>query len=138
MEELKVVTCEDVTDLFALLEEGIKHRRIGSHELNKDSSRSHFILTLYVIRESVSQAGALRTFGKISFVDLAGSERLKDSKTKGGFRRLFAEGNAADQQVAFHAWEGHFPAREHEVDELVHSLQRLEIDDVADGLSRVS
>lgn len=92
-----MVTCDDISDLFALLEEGIKHRKIGSHELNKDSSRSHFILTLYVIREGLGPLGTIRTFGKVSFVDLAGSERLKDSKTKGGLTRLPAEGDPADQ-----------------------------------------
>ena len=48
-----IVECSDVNDLVAVLNEGIKNRKIGSHELNKDSSRSHSILTIYVISEMV-------------------------------------------------------------------------------------
>jgi hypothetical protein len=31
------------------MHEGIKNRHSGSHELNQDSSRSHSILTVYLI-----------------------------------------------------------------------------------------
>lgn len=51
--------------------------------MNKDSSRSHSILTVYVISEVVSDNNVLKRYGKISFVDLAGSERLKESQSKG-------------------------------------------------------
>ena len=61
----------------------MKNRKKGSHELNQDSSRSHSILTVYVISEVMTQGQALRKYGKISFVDLAGSERLKESKSNG-------------------------------------------------------
>lgn len=96
MEELTIVTCDDIADLFVLLDEGIKHRKVGSHELNKDSSRSHFILTLYIIKEVITPQGASRSCGKISFVDLAGSERLKDSRPYGKLIRIFVERNTAD------------------------------------------
>jgi len=46
-----IVECTGVDDLVAVLNEGMKHRRVGSHELNKDSSRSHSMLTIYVISE---------------------------------------------------------------------------------------
>lgn len=48
-----VVECTNVTDLVAVQNEGMKNRRIGSHELNKDSSRSHSILTIYLISQTV-------------------------------------------------------------------------------------
>eukprot|EP00697_Spironema_sp_BW2_P012623 gnl/Spiro4/29223_TR14293_c0_g1_i1.p1 gnl/Spiro4/29223_TR14293_c0_g1~~gnl/Spiro4/29223_TR14293_c0_g1_i1.p1 ORF type:complete len:657 (+),score=-29.84 gnl/Spiro4/29223_TR14293_c0_g1_i1:112-1971(+) len=84
VEDLMVVECSNVDDLVAVLHEGMKNRRTGSHELNKDSSRSHSILTVYIISESMSQQGQpVRKYGKISFVDLAGSERLKESKSHG-------------------------------------------------------
>lgn len=79
MEDLMVVEVTSVDDLIAVLHEGNKHRKIGSHQLNKDSSRSHSILTVYVISEVVSDNNVLKRYGKISFVDLAGSERLKES-----------------------------------------------------------
>jgi kinesin family member 12 len=71
--------------LIAVLHEGMKNRKSGSHELNKDSSRSHSILTVYLISETVSQEDGhiFKKYGKISFVDLAGSERLKESKSQG-------------------------------------------------------
>ena len=54
MQDLMVVECTNVTDLVAVLNEGMKNRRIGSHELNKDSSRSHSILTIYLISQTVT------------------------------------------------------------------------------------
>ncbi len=63
----------------------MRNRHQGSHELNSDSSRSHSILTVYLISESVNQSDGLvyKKYGKISFVDLAGSERLKETKSEG-------------------------------------------------------
>ena len=46
-----IVECINVDDLIAVLHEGMKHRKSGSHELNKDSSRSHSILSVYIISE---------------------------------------------------------------------------------------
>jgi kinesin family protein 3/17 len=48
--------------------------------MNKDSSRSHSIFTLYVEQSMIDEKGNERiTLGKLNLVDLAGSERL--SKT---------------------------------------------------------
>ena len=51
VEDLLVVECTSVEDMIAVLHEGMKNRRVGSHDLNKDSSRSHSILTVYIISE---------------------------------------------------------------------------------------
>jgi len=68
--------------LIAVLNEGIKNRKTGSHNLNQDSSRSHAILTVYLISETKEDDDhVLKKYGKISFVDLAGSERLKESES---------------------------------------------------------
>ena len=83
MEDLIVVDCTDVDDMISVLNEGMKNRRSGSHELNKDSSRSHLILMLYIISEIKSGSQTVKKYGKIAFVDLAGSERLKESKSQG-------------------------------------------------------
>ena len=61
---------------------GMKHRHVGSHELNIESSRSHSIMTVYLTSTPADPAAAdfgTPRMGKISFVDLAGSERLKAS-----------------------------------------------------------
>jgi hypothetical protein len=83
VEDLMLVDCANVNDMIAVLNQGMKHRKIGSHELNKDSSRSHSILTIYIVTEMNVGGQSLRKLGKISFVDLAGSERLKESKSQG-------------------------------------------------------
>ena len=44
-----MVDCTSVDDVIAVLSEGIKNRRSGSHEMNKDSSRSHSIMTVYAV-----------------------------------------------------------------------------------------
>jgi hypothetical protein len=81
VEDLMVVECTSIQDLIAVMHEGIKNRHSGSHELNKDSSRSHSILTVYLISETENKEDnhIFKKYGKISFVDLAGSERLKES-----------------------------------------------------------
>ena len=84
VENLMVVDSSTIDDLIAVLHEGVRNRKTGSHELNKDSSRSHTIMTVYLISE-VSEAGHLyKRYGKVYFVDLAGSERLKETKSAGG------------------------------------------------------
>ena len=83
-----VVQCDDEGDMMAVLDEGLRNRRSASHDLNKDSSRSHALFTIYVDIESMLQYDALSTpseavsrFGKLHLVDLAGSERLKESNS---------------------------------------------------------
>lgn len=83
VEDLMLVDCSSIEDVLVVLQQGIKHRKIGSHELNKDSSRSHSILTLYIISEEIKNEQSIKKYGKIIFVDLAGSERLKESLSKG-------------------------------------------------------
>ena len=78
-----LVECTSIDDLIAVLHEGLKNRKSGSHELNKDSSRSHCIMTVYVISEVKSDSSTVKRYGKLSFVDLAGSERLKETKSGG-------------------------------------------------------
>ncbi len=64
----------------------MKHRKMGSHELNLESSRSHSIMTVYIDAVTTNPEEhdyGIPKFGKVSFVDLAGSERLKDTKSAG-------------------------------------------------------
>ena len=52
--------------------------------MNKDSSRSHSLLIIYLIKEYIDRNDKIvRGYGKVTFVDLAGSERLKESQTDG-------------------------------------------------------
>ena len=84
VEGLLVIECKKPQDIVEIILQGTKNRKKGSHDLNKDSSRSHTILTVYLISEYNSGGESYKKYGKISFVDLAGSERLKETNSKGG------------------------------------------------------
>ena len=84
VEGLLVIECKKPEDIVDIILQGTKNRKKGSHDLNKDSSRSHSILTIYLISEFQSGGESYKKYGKISFVDLAGSERLKETHSKGG------------------------------------------------------
>jgi len=85
VQDLFVVDCQNHADVMEVVSEGHRNRRVGSHDLNKDSSRSHSILTLHVESESIDpdDGHVIVRFGKIVFCDLAGSERLKATKSAG-------------------------------------------------------
>ncbi|MEW5307173.1 MAG: hypothetical protein WDW36_009583 [Sanguina aurantia] len=91
---LQAVECANMPAMLEVIRTGMRHRHVGSHELNIESSRSHSIMTIACrCRPTGAAAGAgagegggvqaPARFGKISFVDLAGSERLKDTKSEG-------------------------------------------------------
>eukprot|EP00753_Platysulcus_tardus_P021630 PLAT9066.1.p1 GENE.PLAT9066.1~~PLAT9066.1.p1 ORF type:complete len:860 (-),score=368.60 PLAT9066.1:1512-4091(-) len=86
---LLVVEVESLDDIKAVMAEGHRNRRIGSHELNLDSSRSHSLLTVTLTSETVDpdDGHTVLRGGKVVFVDLAGSERLRDSKSEGLARK---------------------------------------------------
>lgn len=85
VENLFIVECASFADLMAVVQEGVSNRKVSAHELNKDSSRSHSIFTVYFDIQTVDlQDGYTSSkYGRVHFVDLAGSERLKESKSKG-------------------------------------------------------
>ncbi|KAF6099652.1 kinesin family member 9 [Phyllostomus discolor] len=66
-------------DAFSLLFEGETNRIIASHTMNKNSSRSHCIFTIYVEAHSRTLSEEKYVTSKINLVDLAGSERLGKS-----------------------------------------------------------
>lgn len=66
-----------------LLFEGETNRAIAAHSLNRMSSRSHCIFTVYLESRSRVASSAKYTVSKINFVDLAGSERIGKSKSEG-------------------------------------------------------
>ena len=81
------VICKSVPDLQRLLDAGCKNRKTGETAMNKDSSRSHSIFTIYIETSETGPTGET-TFkvGKMNLVDLAGSER--QSKTHATGERL--------------------------------------------------
>uniref|UniRef100_A0A914DVQ0 Kinesin-like protein n=1 Tax=Acrobeloides nanus TaxID=290746 RepID=A0A914DVQ0_9BILA len=69
---LTMHVCHSFRDCERLMQTGFDNRHVGATLMNKDSSRSHSIFTIYV--EALSEAGNIR-MGKLNLVDLAGSER---------------------------------------------------------------
>ena len=71
-------------DALRVLATGSANRQVGSTAMNRESSRSHSVLTLSIRAEREGEAG-LRSVRCSAFnlVDLAGSERQKDSGSRG-------------------------------------------------------
>ena len=68
-------------ELLAVLKKGNEIRKTGVTNLNEHSSRSHLILSVYVLgRNTLNQSV---TESKLHLIDLAGSERNKKSGAKG-------------------------------------------------------
>ncbi|CAG7830834.1 unnamed protein product, partial [Allacma fusca] len=85
VENLFMVECEEFDDLLAVLEEGMRNRAVGRHNMNEYSSRSHTILTVHITSEQkASEEGVfISRHGKLNFVDLAGSEMTKKTLSEG-------------------------------------------------------
>ena len=94
--ELVTVDCACLDDALAVIGRGTRNRRVGSHELNKDSSRSHSMMTVHVESHASRDGVTMSKFGKVSFVDLAGSEKAGQTGAEG--QRL-KEGCAINQSL---------------------------------------
>ena len=70
-------------DALNMLFEGETNRSISDHQLNKNSSRSHCIFTIYLESRSKVESSERVVFSKLNLVDLAGSERLSKTKSSG-------------------------------------------------------
>jgi hypothetical protein len=72
---LNKIHVKTVDEMIRLMDGGNKNRSVGETAMNKDSSRSHSIFTIYMeVSETISGEPNVRA-GKINLVDLAGSER---------------------------------------------------------------
>ncbi|EDV21150.1 uncharacterized protein TRIADDRAFT_30839 [Trichoplax adhaerens] len=78
---VQCITSEE--EALNLLFEGETNRVIASHALNKSSSRSHCIFTVYIESRSRVDSMAKVISSKLHFVDLAGSERLGKTGSRG-------------------------------------------------------
>lgn len=79
IEGLKEVPVFDPAGVDALLEFGVKARTIGATCMNAQSSRSHCIFCLEIIRKRQKST----THSKLNLVDLAGSERQAKTQASG-------------------------------------------------------
>lgn len=85
-------------DAFSLLFEGETNRIIASHTMNKNSSRSHCIFTIYMEAHSRTLSDEKYITSKINLVDLAGSERLSKTGSEG---RVLKEATYINKSLSF-------------------------------------
>ena len=83
VENLSEKVIENPEDATRLVEEGNRQRHVSSTGMNRESSRSHSILTIYIeIKSNVDSVEVVR-FAKMNLVDLAGSERQRHTACAG-------------------------------------------------------
>ena len=80
---LSKIPVNNEEEAFNLLFEGEANRTISEHQLNKESSRSHCIFTIFLEMKSRIESSEKVITSKLNFVDLAGSERVKKTGSTG-------------------------------------------------------
>eukprot|EP00301_Raphidiophrys_heterophryoidea_P006208 c12522_g1_i1.p1 GENE.c12522_g1_i1~~c12522_g1_i1.p1 ORF type:complete len:1365 (-),score=462.05 c12522_g1_i1:304-4398(-) len=70
-------------EAYNVLLEGTGRRRVGSTQMNRESSRSHSVFTLYLTQHINDDGFVSHKHCKLNFVDLAGSERQRTSAAEG-------------------------------------------------------
>ncbi|KAL8506117.1 hypothetical protein ACS0TY_017108 [Phlomoides rotata] len=83
--DLTIVDVRSSKEVSFLLERASHSRSVGKTQMNEQSSRSHFVLTLKItgVNESTDQ----QVQGVLNLIDLAGSERLSKSESTGDQRK---------------------------------------------------
>lgn len=113
-----IVECTSAAQLMATLDAGQKRRHVSSTQMNRESSRSHLIMTICIESTNLQTQSVSR--GKLSFVDLAGSERVKKSGSAGD---QLKEAQAINKSLsalgdvisALASEQGHVPYRNHKL-----------------------
>ena len=80
---LTKMICATEEEALSFLFEGETNRAIAAHQLNRNSTRSHCVFTVYVESRSRVESSERVTRGKLNMVDLAGSERIKKTGSDG-------------------------------------------------------
>lgn len=84
VEGLLEETVQSAQDMMEIISRGAKNRHVGSTSMNKESSRSHSVLTTIIETKSMSSGGVwnIKT-SRFHIIDLAGSERSKHTNAVG-------------------------------------------------------
>lgn len=79
------ISCDSFKEVSKLLEDGKKMRVVGATSMNKQSSRSHAIFTIYINYKTVETDTGKKTVraSEVHIVDLAGSERQAKTQAQG-------------------------------------------------------
>ena len=79
VKDVNMIVVKNTTDIKKALSFGNKNRKKGETLMNKESSRSHCMFTVYIeTQENIENQDKVKV-GKLNLVDLAGSERQKKS-----------------------------------------------------------
>ncbi|KXZ52314.1 hypothetical protein GPECTOR_10g946 [Gonium pectorale] len=76
-----IVEVTSAKELMSAIEAGQQRRHVASTQMNRESSRSHLIISIIIESTNLQTQSVAK--GKLSFVDLAGSERVKKSGSTG-------------------------------------------------------
>uniref|UniRef100_A0A8V1A923 Kinesin-like protein n=1 Tax=Gallus gallus TaxID=9031 RepID=A0A8V1A923_CHICK len=95
---LSIHSVSDEEDALNLLFEGETNRVIAEHTLNKNSSRSHCIFTIYIQSRFRVLSDVRCINSKINLIDLAGSERLSKTGSEG---RVLKEAAYINKSLSF-------------------------------------
>ena len=84
VEALQEETVSGVKDMIALITRGARNRHVSSTSMNKESSRSHSVLTTQVESKTMNDSGVWQMkSSRFHIIDLAGSERSKSTNAVG-------------------------------------------------------
>ena len=85
VKDLTTVIVKNVSDTEKAMFAGLKNRKTGETAMNKDSSRSHSIFTIYIETAQEEEKSGKQKIkaGKLNLVDLAGSERQSKTQATG-------------------------------------------------------
>uniref|UniRef100_A0A0D9VSL0 Kinesin motor domain-containing protein n=1 Tax=Leersia perrieri TaxID=77586 RepID=A0A0D9VSL0_9ORYZ len=91
---LEEVVVYSPSEIYDLLEHGSARRRTADTALNKQSSRSHSVFSIYIhVKETTVGNQELMKCGRLNLVDLAGSENIARSGAREGRAREAGEMN---------------------------------------------
>ena len=90
--------CANEAEALAYFFAGEANRATAAHILNKSSSRSHCIFTIYLESRGVGDSSEKTTVAKLNLVDLAGSERVKKTSVSG---QQLKEANFINRSLTF-------------------------------------
>jgi kinesin family protein 3/17 len=76
VKNLSTIIVKSIPEIESYMDAGTLNRKTGETAMNKDSSRSHSIFTIYIEPAENDATGKNHIkAGKLNLVDLAGSER---------------------------------------------------------------
>ncbi|EGB09759.1 hypothetical protein AURANDRAFT_24671, partial [Aureococcus anophagefferens] len=100
VEPLCELSVKNPDDIFRLLDQGNKVRRVASTQMNERSSRSHSVFTVKIQQKTAVEEDGVRRetalASKLNLVDLAGSERASKTGAEGS---TLKEGAAINQSL---------------------------------------